>query len=124
MSTWLQDAIRDAGDLTPVIIDGAINNTSSCPLCTDTLRMFVSILGAEAGNLALKVLPTGGLYIGGGIPLRILPHIRNGSFMEVFTSKGRMSHLMKDIPVHVILNTRAALVGAAKEGLELFTRCP
>jgi glucokinase len=90
-----------------------------CTICTDTLRMFVSILGAEAGNLALKVLPTGGLYIGGGIPMRILPLIKSGGFMERFTSKGRLSRILTDIPVHVILNSRAALMGAASEGLEL-----
>jgi glucokinase len=121
---WLREAIRTTDDLTPVIIDGAMKKGFSCQLCMDTLRMFVSILGAEAGNLALKILPTGGLYIGGGIPLRILPLIRNGNFMETFTAKGRMSRIMEDIPVHVILNTRAALMGAAKESLEILTEGP
>jgi glucokinase len=114
----LSEAILADDELTPVIIDGALKTTPASAICTDTLGMFVSILGAEAGNLALKVLATGGLYIGGGIPLRILPLIKDGRFMETFTAKGRMSGILKDIPVHVILNTRAALMGAAKEGLE------
>jgi glucokinase len=75
--------------------------------------MFASILGAEAGNLALKVMALGGVYLAGGIPPRILPALQSGIFMEAFKRKGRMSRLMDEIPVHVILNPKAALRGAA-----------
>lgn len=119
MTARLRDSNLDTNDLTPVIIDSALKAKDPCPLCRDTLKMFISILAAEAGNLALKVMPTGGMYIGGGIPLRILPLIKSADFMQTFTSKGRLSRIMAEIPVHVILNNRAALTGAAKEGLNL-----
>ena len=83
-----------------------------------TLERFVSVLGAEAGNLALKVLATGGIYLAGGIPPRILPQLRRGEFMRAFTKKGRFSDLLSRIPVHVILHPDVALFGAAKHGLE------
>jgi glucokinase len=83
-----------------------------------TLNLFVSILGAEAGNLALKVMATNGVYLGGGIPRRILPFLENGRFMKSFRYKGRMSDLVSQIPVFVILNPRIALLGAAGYGLE------
>jgi glucokinase len=90
-----------------------------CELCVATFNVFVSILGAEAGNLALKVLATGGIYLGGGIPPRILPLLRGKRFMEAFADKGRFSDLLSRIPVHVILNPKAALLGAACYGLDL-----
>ena len=83
--------------------------------------MFVSVLGAEAGNLALKVLATGGVYLGGGIPRRILPKLQTGRFMEAFVNKGRFSAMMSRIPVYVVL-TQAALTGAARYGLERMTQ--
>lgn len=81
------------------------------------MEVFVSVLGAEAGNLALKVLATGGIYLGGGIPPRILPLLRTNRFMEAFTNKGRFSEMIGHIPVHIVL-TQAALIGAARYGLE------
>jgi len=122
MSPELEERMASAQDMTPIIVEGALKNQPPCPLCVETLRIFVSILGAESGNLALKVLSTGGLYIGGGIPPRILPLLMKSDFMRSFTAKGRMTGIMRDMPVHVILNARAAFMGAAKEGLELLTR--
>ena len=90
----------------------------STSTCAATLDIFASILGAEAGNLALKVVATGGVYLGGGIPPRILPILENGQFMRAFQAKGRLSDLMARIPVHVIINPKAALMGAAQHGLE------
>jgi len=107
-----------ASNPTPLIVDGAIMQGDDCPLCGDALNLFVSILGAEAGNLALKVMATGGVYIGGGIPPRILPQLASGSFMRAFRSKGRISAILTDIPVHVITNTSLALLGAAYHGFE------
>ncbi len=85
----------------------------SCPLCTKALDIFVRILGAESGNLALKSLALGGVYLGGGIPPKILNKLIDGTFITSFISKGRFSELLKTIPVHVILNHQAALLGAA-----------
>jgi glucokinase len=84
-----------------------------------TLNSFVSILGTEAGNLALKVLATGGVYLGGGIPPRILPALEEGRFLDAFQAKGRMSDLMERMPVHVILNPKVALLGAASHCLRM-----
>jgi glucokinase len=83
-----------------------------------TLDLFVSILGREAGNLALKVLATGGVYLGGGIPPKIIPFLKKELFMDSFKDKGRFSGMLADIPVHIICNPDAALVGAAYQGLK------
>jgi glucokinase len=76
--------------------------------------MMVDIYGAEAGNLALKLFATGGVYIGGGIAPQILPKLRDGAFMQAFTSKGRFTPQLWRVPVQVILNDRTALLGAAR----------
>ena len=115
---WLAERLAAAGDPTPVIANTALDREKSCPLCVATLDAFVSILGAEAGNLAIKVLATGGVYLGGGIPPRILPALEKGQFMETFQRKGRLSDLMARMPVHVILNPKVALLGAACHGLD------
>jgi len=83
------------------------------PVCVQVLDLFVSLYGAEAGNLALKVLATGGVYIGGGIAPKILPRIQEGGFLEAFTNKGRHSPLLRSMPLHVVLNDKIALYGAA-----------
>jgi len=108
--------LDSAEDPTPVIVSAAVD--SKYDLCVETLRTFVSILGAEAGNLALKLLATGGIYLGGGLPPRILPFLQDERFLEVIRAKGRYEHLLERIPVHVILNPRAALLGAAQRGLQ------
>ncbi len=83
------------------------------PLCVKTLDIFVSIFGAVSGNLALTGMTTGGVYLGGGIPPQILPKLKEGIFMKSFTEKGRFKGLLKKIPVRVILDDNAALLGAA-----------
>lgn len=110
-------ALRKADDPTPVIVGHAMSG--ECELCMATLDTFVSILGAEAGNLALKVMATGGIYLGGGIPPRILSKLKDGTFMAAFVHKGRFADTLAQIPVYVILNPRTALLGAAAYGLEL-----
>lgn len=102
-------------DPAPIIVETALANRQS--LCGAAVERFVSILGAEAGNLALKVLATGGVYLGGGIAPRILPFLEQGPFLSSFRAKGRMTDLLSRIPVHVILEPRAALIGAADRGL-------
>ena len=103
-------------DPTKVIIDAAVYPHTESPLCRATIDMFVSILASEAGNLALKVLATGGIYLAGGIVLHMLSVLREPAFMRAFTNKGRFSEFMKRVPVHVI-TTNAALLGAATYGL-------
>jgi glucokinase len=116
---WLAGQLNSADDPTPVIVSAALDTEKPCELCRATLGVFVSALGAEAGNLALKVMATGGVYLGGGIPPRMVPALEKGRFMESFTRKGRFSELVSRIPVHVILNPKIALIGAAFHGLGL-----
>lgn len=115
---WLTERLREATDPTPVIVEAALRNDRPCEICTITLDLFVSILGAEAGNLALKLIARGGVYLGGGIPPRILPALDDQRFVRAFLHKGRMTDLLIGIPVHVILNPKSALMGVAYYGLE------
>jgi glucokinase len=117
---WLAAKIASAEDPNPIIINTALSE--DLPICDLTLAIFVSILGAEAGNLALKLLATGGIYLGGGIPPRILPALQDGRFYESFLHKGRFADLLRRVPVKVILNPKAALLGAAAYGLEMTRR--
>jgi glucokinase len=89
-------------------------------LCTETLALFTSIYGAEAGNLALKTLSLEGVYLGGGIAPKILDKLKDGTFMRAFSNKGRYSDLLKKIPVKVALDKRAGLIGAAHYILRLW----
>jgi glucokinase len=114
---WLAEQLAAADDPTPVIVNVALGAKGPGGICDTTLDVFTSILGAEAGNLALKVLSTGGVYLGGGIPPRILPVLKRDGFMKAFRYKGRFSGLLARVPVHVILNPKAALLGAACYGL-------
>ncbi len=97
----------------PNAVIGELGETGKDELCARTLDIFVSVYGAEAGNLALKVFATGGIFIGGGIAPKILDKMRDGTFMHAFTDKGRLSDLLVQTPVHIILESRAALMGAA-----------
>ncbi len=97
----------------PNAVIGELGESGKDELCKRTLDIFVSVYGAEAGNLALKVLATGGMFIGGGIAPKILDKMRDGAFMHAFTDKGRLSDLLVHTPVHIILESRAALMGAA-----------
>ena len=81
------------------------------------MDIFVSILGSEAGNLALKILATGGVYLAGGIPPKIYPALIEGNFYEAFIRKGRFREHMQEIPIYLIQNEAAALLGAANFGL-------
>ena len=90
-----------------------------CQGCVETLRMFVSAYGAEAGNLALRGVTTGGLYVGGGIARKNLPFIEDGTFMHAFLAKAPMTPLLETIPVKVILNEEAGLLGAAASAQSL-----
>ena len=99
------------GDPSAVISQTALEGRSD--LCVQTLDLFVSLYGAEAGNLALKIMATGGVYIGGGIAPKIIDKLRSDAFKLAFYSKGRMQALLQAVPVRVILNEKTALLGAA-----------
>ncbi len=107
---WLRDRLA-AEDPNAVI--GECAEDGSSELCHETMHIFSSAYGAEAGNVALKVLASGGMYIGGGIAPKILKIMQSGPFMEAFVDKGRLQPLLEAIPVRIILNDNCALLGAA-----------
>ena len=99
------------GDLGAVVTQAAL--AVKDPVCVETLDCFTRNYGSEAGNLALKMLALGGVYIGGGIAPKILPKMQSKVFLDAFYHKGRMSPLLQSTPVYVILNDKTALQGAA-----------
>jgi glucokinase len=107
---WLAERLKT--DLPNAVIT-EIGLAGQDPLCEATLDLFISLYGAEAGNLALKCLALGGAYIGGGIAPKLLPVLQRGPFLEGFTDKGRFRDLMRSLPVAVCLEPRAPLLGAA-----------
>jgi len=113
--------IASAKDHTKTIVDTAVDPQHPSELCVATVDLLVSILASEAGNLALKVLATGGVYMAGGIALHLVKLLQKPQFVETFTRKGRFKDLMERMPIHII-TTRAALVGAATFGLQSLTR--
>lgn len=109
---WLHDELKQAADPVPNISQYGVSGTSA--ICRSTLDVFIGIYGAEAGNLALKLMATGGVYLSGGIAARILPLLTTPAFMRAFTAKGRMQPLLEKIPVKVITNGGVGLMGAAR----------
>lgn len=110
--TWEQEAGHEK-TVDPGAAIGTAAIQGSDRLSVQTLQLFVDIYGAETGNLALKLLPYGGLYLAGGIAPKILPLLQNGSFLLNFSQKGRMRPLLEEIPVYIILNQQVGLIGAA-----------
>ncbi|MEC4818561.1 MAG: glucokinase [Scytonema sp. PMC 1069.18] len=111
--TWEQEAGKQEKSVDPGAVIGAAALQKTDKLSEQTIQFFIEAYGAEAGNLALKLLPYGGLYIAGGIAPKILPLIQQSTFLLNFSQKGRMRPLLEDIPVHVILNSQVGLIGAA-----------
>jgi len=112
---WLSEQIR-RNDPPAVIAENGL--AAKSPMCTQALDLFVSLYGAEAGNMALKVMATGGMYLGGGIAPKILTKLKEPVFMNAFSAKGRMRPLLHSMPVRVILNPKVALYGAAWHALK------
>jgi glucokinase len=113
---WLAEEMR-AGDPSVAITEAGLAGKD--PVCAATIELFCVLYGAEAGNLALKCMAVGGVFVGGGIALKVLPGLRDGSFMRGFTDKGRFADLLNQIEVRVALNPRAPLLGAAHYALRL-----
>jgi len=108
---WLSKKMA-VQDPAAVITGAALSGRSK--LCVETVELFVTIYGAEAGNLALKALATGGVFLGGGIAPRMIPKLSDGAFMKAFVDKGRYAALLRSIPVRIILNGTVGLLGAAR----------
>jgi glucokinase len=108
---WIAEQIHH-GDPASIISQSGLEE--KCPLCRQALEIFVSLYGAEAGNLALKLMATGGMYLGGGIAPKIIRKLQGPEFMNAFSAKGRMRPLLQNIPVRVIMNPDTALFGAAR----------
>jgi glucokinase len=109
--SWLADELRQ-DDAAAAISAAGVAGTS--PLCVQALHVFVSVYGAQAGNLALTINSAGGVFIGGGIAPKILPVLQLPLFMQAFTSKGRLSEILEAMPVKVIVNSTTPLLGAAR----------
>lgn len=112
---WLQHELQHAADRTPIIVQTALEHKAD--ICEATLDIFVHILGTIIGNMAVTLLPTGGIYLGGGIPPRILERLQQPDFLSAIADKGRFSGLCSSMAVHVIRDPKAALHGAAWYGL-------
>ena len=100
-------------DPAPFITKSGLDH--SCPVCVETLDLWTNIYGAEAGNLALKVLALGGVYVAGGIAVKILPKMTDGTFFKSFQDKWHFENMLADVPVSIVLNESAPLIGAAYE---------
>jgi len=107
---WLRERM-EAEDPNAVI--GQCAEGGSSEICAETMRIFVSAYGAEAGNVALKVLAAGGIYLGGGVAPKSLKIMQDGEFLKAFLDKGRLSPLLQSVPVRIILDETCALLGAA-----------
>lgn len=111
---WITDGMKER-DPAAVISEAGIKGT--CEICVAAMDLFVSLYGAEAGNLALKVMARAGMFIGGGIAPKIIPKLKDPQFLHSFKDKGRMQSFLEEIPIRVILNDRAALLGAARHAM-------
>jgi glucokinase len=109
---WFDDPTVDpAVRITHQALEG------SCSACVETLQIWTEAYAAEAGNMALRVLPFGGVYVAGGIALKILPKIKDGTFVRIFSDKSKLSRELARIPIYVVLNEDAPVLGAAHEAL-------
>jgi glucokinase len=113
----LRDQLAAAENWTPIIVNAAV--AGGAEICAATLDLFIDILANETSNNAIRLLATGGIYLGGGIPPRIVAQLTDGNFMRRYSLKGRFSELVSQMPVHIIKDPLAGLHGAAYFGLEM-----
>lgn len=123
---FIDPAVRhasfDDADADPAPEITRLGLEKTCKICVETLDLWTSIYGAEAGNLALKVLALGGVYVAGGIAVKILEKMKDGTFLRNFVDKWKFEKLLSNIPVSIVLNESAPLIGAAHEALEAIGR--
>jgi glucokinase len=122
LSTTVKHASFEDPDSDPAPEITQLGLAKSCPVCVETLDLWTNIYGAEAGNLALKVLALGGVYVAGGIAVKILEKIKDGAFFKAFKDKWKFEGLLSNIPVSVVLDESAPLMGAAYEALATVRR--
>jgi glucokinase len=122
LSSTVKHPIFDDPDADPAPFITRTGLAKQCPVCVQTLDLWTEIYGSEAGNLALKVLALGGVYVAGGIAVKILPKIQDGSFFQAFRDKWHFTEMLSNIPVSVVLNESAPLIGAAYEALATLSR--
>lgn len=121
---WLSLEVRQAEDATPVIIQAArraVEGKRVCGVAVNTMHLFCDILADEAANLVLKTMALGGIYLGGGLSPRVLPFLQSDRFMRIFTRDYSYAMLTR-VPVHLVLNRKAALLGAGEYGLRTLVR--
>ena len=111
---WFTEKINKTNDITPLIIESAQNLPDECPICKKVLELFCEILAVETGNLALKILSRGGIYLAGGISGKIVAQLKDPAFIRMLQNKGRFSGLLKQIPIRIITNPKAGLIGAVQ----------
>ncbi|MBN1858919.1 glucokinase [Candidatus Bipolaricaulota bacterium] len=116
---WLADQLATAEDRTPIIVDAAKDSTQPVELCRQTLELFIEILVAEAGNFALRLLATGGVYLAGGLPPRLIGFLAS-AFLRPFSDKGQFRRFASSLPIHVVMRKQTAVLGIAAR--ELLTR--
>jgi glucokinase len=114
---WLRQEIANTKDPTPIIMDSGLERKA--PICIAAVDLFVRVLGGVIGNMALKVFATGGIYLGGGLPPRMIPRLQKRDFHDSICYKGRFRDWVAQVPVNVILDPKVALHGAAWHGLEM-----
>jgi len=122
LSSSVKHPIFDDPDADPAPFITKMGLSKECPVCVQTLDLWTAIYGAEAGNLALKVLALGGVYVAGGIAVKILPKMQDGTFFKAFRDKWQFGEMLSNVPVSVVLNESAPLIGAAYEALATLGR--
>jgi len=122
LSPSVKHPVFDDPDADPAPFITKSGLSKECPICVQTLDLWTAIYGSEAGNLALKVLALGGVYVAGGIAVKILPKMQDGTFFKAFRDKWHFTDMLSNVPVSVVLNENAPLIGAAYEALATLGR--
>ena len=122
LSSTVKHPVFEDPDADPAPFITKTGLSKECPVCVKTLDLWTAIYGAEAGNLALKVLALGGVYVAGGIAVKILPKMKDGTFFKAFRDKWHFTEMLNNVPVSVVLNENAPLIGAAYEALATLSR--
>jgi len=120
--TWEKELTSTERSVDPNEFIGKAALERTDRLSEETMQLFIEAYGSEAGNLALKILPFGGLYIAGGIASKILPLFQSNEFISSFNNKGRMSYLLKKVPVKIITNHKVGLIGAAIHAFQMLDK--